>query len=99
MSANAAKPMHQMSGRISGSSVGSRDRPMRPELMSWRKPERGTRGLRRRNEHGRCRSEKNKFFHDSPPCALFHRNARSRLLFRQASQREPEKWAKMIKFR
>jgi hypothetical protein len=68
MAANTAKPMHQVSGREPGSSVGSSDRPVHPELMPRRKPERPrTHGLRRRNEQDRRRSEKNKLFHDLPP--------------------------------
>jgi hypothetical protein len=49
MAANAAKPVHEMSGRVAGGSVSSRDRPVHPELMSRRKSGCGTHGLRGRN--------------------------------------------------
>jgi len=67
MAANAAKPVHQMSGRKPRSSVHA----MHPGLVARSKPERScTHGLRRHNEQGRCRSEKNKLSHDEPPSFL-----------------------------
>jgi hypothetical protein len=59
MAANAAKPVHQMSGRKAGCSVHT------VHLVARSKPERScTHGLRRPNEQGHCRSEKNKLSHD-----------------------------------
>ena len=66
MAANAAKPVHLMSRGKARCSVHS------VHLVARSKPECScTHCLRRRNEQDRCRSEKNKLFHD---IASFARN-------------------------